>query len=435
MSTYKIEIPKILFLALDISCFYRHSFFNTNDLTILANRYKKELVRQRKDKIDYKYLEDTNFGGLRGNFSTLLTWRGLVKRGSRIVSSYSVGKDNKLVNAVYNGKIILDRSVLCAYTNDEKLKRILENEAWLLSVREKQAHVKIMLEKNPNIPLKRDYDNFPKVAVFKSDKKQYYIRALINNFADNSKKIIEYNLINLWQGKKYKKKNIHLLVIIPKKNNPWADIYALKSEDLYDNKPILLRINLDNKKCLDENGNSYEIYPLSVAIDEFTKENENVRNRLEYDWDKFKKQICDTKVDLKIKKEDEFSNFLREYLDWSKNFIIDGKEVVDIKIISSGGPDVQLVFSGGTTQMIELEHKWKNYLDHGHHHNHAFNNVWIYADEDIDEDRILKLYAKEKDKHGDRIPDVFLGLKDGKRKAYRVNWDSKNFKEIEVKFK
>ncbi|GAH57941.1 unnamed protein product, partial [marine sediment metagenome] len=144
---YKIEIPKILFLALDISHFSRHSFFNTNDLTILANRYKKELVRQRKDKTDYKYLEDTNFGGLRGNFSTLLTWRGLIKRGSRIVSIYSIGKDNRLVNAVYNGKIILDRSALCAYTTDEKLKRILENESWLLNVREKQAHVKVMLEK------------------------------------------------------------------------------------------------------------------------------------------------------------------------------------------------------------------------------------------------------------------------------------------------
>lgn len=52
---YKVEIPKILFLALDIASFYRKSFFNTNDLAELSNRYKSDLVRQRVDKKDYKY--------------------------------------------------------------------------------------------------------------------------------------------------------------------------------------------------------------------------------------------------------------------------------------------------------------------------------------------------------------------------------------------
>ena len=85
---HKIELPKILFLALDIASFYRNNFFNTNDLAELSNRYKSDLVRLTVNKTDYKYLDDTRFGGLRGNFSTLLTWRGLVKRGSLIVNAY-----------------------------------------------------------------------------------------------------------------------------------------------------------------------------------------------------------------------------------------------------------------------------------------------------------------------------------------------------------
>jgi len=64
----KVKIPKILFLALDSASFYRRSFYNTNDLVKLANKYKKDLVRQRVDKLDYKSLEDTKFGGLRENF-------------------------------------------------------------------------------------------------------------------------------------------------------------------------------------------------------------------------------------------------------------------------------------------------------------------------------------------------------------------------------
>ena len=42
--TYKIKIPKILFLALDIAKFYRRTFFNTSDLAELANKYKKDLA-------------------------------------------------------------------------------------------------------------------------------------------------------------------------------------------------------------------------------------------------------------------------------------------------------------------------------------------------------------------------------------------------------
>ena len=52
---FKVEIPKILFLALDIASFYRNNFFNTNDLAELSNRYKSDLVRLKVNKKDYKY--------------------------------------------------------------------------------------------------------------------------------------------------------------------------------------------------------------------------------------------------------------------------------------------------------------------------------------------------------------------------------------------
>lgn len=204
--TYKIKIPKILFLALDIAKFYRRNFFNTNDLAKLANKYKKDLVRQRVDKRDYRYLDDTNFGGLRGNFSTLITWKGFVRLGTSIVNEYSIGRDGRIVNAVCKGEIILNKEDLTAYTNNKRLKQLLELEAWLLNVRESQAHIKVMLEKDNKIQLKRDSDNFPKESVVKTDKEQYFIRALVNNFTDNKNTILEYNIYNLWDGTKLKKK-------------------------------------------------------------------------------------------------------------------------------------------------------------------------------------------------------------------------------------
>src|SRR3989338_6614531 len=122
--TYKIKIPKILFLALDIAGFYRRDFFNTNDLAELANKYKSDLVRQRADKTDYKYINDTKFGGLRGNFSTLITWKGFVKRGTTIVNRCNIGRDGRIVNAICKGDIILNRKDLTAHTSNEKLKEL-----------------------------------------------------------------------------------------------------------------------------------------------------------------------------------------------------------------------------------------------------------------------------------------------------------------------
>lgn len=432
---YQVEIPKILFLTLDIASFYKNNFFNTNDLAELSNRYKADLVRQRIDKKDYKYLDDTRFGGLRGNFSTLLTWRGLVKRGSMIVNSYSVGRDNRLVNAVCNGKVILNHGDLSAYTNDEKLKNILELEAWLLTVRETQAHVKTMLSKNKEIPLYRDNDNFAKEAVFKSNNRQYFIRSLVNNFVDNENSVLQFNIINLWEGKKFHKKNLHPLIVLPSKENPWSEIYAIKNEDLYTHKPILLNVNLNTKTCVDKNNNTYHLYPLSVALQIFSKEDENIKNRLDYNWENLKIKYCENEVPYDVRQEDEFSNFLRMFLDWKRNFSIDGKDVADIKVISSGGPDVELFFSGGTSQKLELEHEWSNYLDHGHHNNNAFANVWIFAEEEFDKDKIFKLFAKQKKENNNRVPDVFLCVdKEKHRHAYKIDWERQDVEELKLYF-
>jgi len=433
---YEIKLPKILFLSLDIAGFYRNNFFNTNDLADLSNKYKSDLVRLKINKKDYKYLDDTRFGGLRGNFSTLLTWRGLVKRGSTIVKTYSLGRDGRLLNAVDNGKIILNRENLTASTNDEKLKDLLETEAYLLNVRENQAHVKIMLERNENIPLERDSVNFPKESVFKSSNGQYFIRSLVNNFIDSRNTVLQFNIINLWAGKKFKKKNIHPLVVLPTKENPWeGGIYAIKNEDLYADKPLLLNVNLITKICEDKHGKSYKLYTLDEALKEFSKENENIKERLNYDWKILKEYYCENEVDYEVRKEDEFSNFLRLFLNWQRNFSIDNKDIVDIKVISSGGPDVELIFSGGTKQKLELEHSWSSYLDHGHNTNNAFNNVWIFAEEEFNFEKIKKLFGKEKKQNNDRIPNVFLAVdKKGNRRAYKIDWENEKYQEMQLKF-
>lgn len=431
---YEVKLPKVLFLTLLIARhFHKKHFINTNDLADLANEFANNLVRLRKDKKDYKYLEDTNFGGLRGNFSTLLTLRGLVKRGSRIVAYYGIGRDDRILNALLKGDIVLRPDDFTAHTNNEKLKDLLEAEAKLLTVRETQAHIKQRLEKG-DLPLQRDHVNFPKESVVVSPSGQYFLRVLVNNYINQGKKVIEYNLINLWSGSKFKKKNIHPLVVIPSDTDSWSKIYAIKNEDLFETKPILLKVDTVRLVCTDKNGNTYKLYPLEEAIQTFSKQDENISQRLSYEWDEVKSQNCESEAAEREVKEDEFSIFLEKFLNWGKAFSVDGKDVVDIKVSSSGGPDVRLTFSGGTTQPLELEHNWKNYLDHEHPSNHAFANCWIFAEENWDSSKILKLFKPVKIEHGNRVPDLFLCLENGNRKAYRANWESETFEEVSLSF-
>jgi hypothetical protein len=431
---YEIRLPKVLFLALIIAQhFHKKHFINTNDLADLANEFANNLVRLRKDKKDYKYLQDTNFGGLRGNFSTLLTLRGLVKRGSRIVAYYGIGKDDRIMNAILKGDIVLKSDDLTAHTNNERLKNLLETEAKLLTIRETQAHIKQRLEKG-DLPLKRDSINFPKESVVTTPNGQYFLRVLVNNYINQGKKLIEYNLVNLWSGSKFKKKNIHALLVIPTETNAWDKIYTIKNEDLFIHKPIFLKVDIENLICTDKNGNIYPMHTLDEAIGVYSKQDENISQRLSYEWDIVKNQNCESEADEREVKEDEFSIFLEKFLNWGKSFSIDNKDVVDIKVVSSGGPDVRLTFSGGTGQPLELEHNWKNYLDHGHQTNHAFGNCWIFAEENWDAKKILNIYKDAKREHNNRIPDVFLCLENGVRKAYRADWDRDTFNEISLSF-
>lgn len=430
--TYKIKIPKILFLALDIARFYRCDFFNTNDLTELANKYKKDLVRQRADKTDYKYLDDTKFGGLRGNFSTLVTWKGFVKRGTGIVNRYSIGRDGRITNAVCKGEIILNTKDLVAYTSNKRLKQLLEIEAWLLNVREGQAHIKVMLGRNKKVPLQRDNDNFPKISVVKTPGEQFFIRAIVNNFVDSNNTILEYNICNLWEGTKLKKKNLHPLIVVPSKNNPWGKIYAVKNEDLFKNKPMLICVDLKKNLCFDKYNNNYKLYTLKEALDTFSHGDANIEERLEHSWKDLKIKACNRESDFRRRKQDEFNIFLDKFLEWKKNFYIDGKEVVDIKVSSSGGPDVILIYSGGTTQKLELEHGWKDYIDHKHHQDNAWVGSWLFADEEWDEHKIIKLFKQLKKIHNERVPDIFLCIEKGKKKAYKANWHKAVFEELDL---
>jgi len=431
---YQVKIPKILFLALGTARFYYKGYYNTNDLAGIANKYAEHLVRLRSDKKDYKYLDDTNFGGLRGNFSTLLTWKGFVKRGNAIVSRYYIGRDKRLANAVCNGEIILNESNMTAYTTNEKLKELLELEAWLFTVKETQAHIKVMLGKDKSIPLSRDNDNFKKVSVVRSANGQYFIRSLVNNFIDSKNKVLEYSIVNFWEGKKLKKKNLHPLIVIPTKDNPWSKIFAIKMEDLIDNKPLTLLVDLEKEICFDTDNNKYKLYSLREAVDEFTTGDENIPQRLSYSWEKIKEAHCDKEADFSEIKEDEFIIFLEKFLKWQKEFEVGEKKVVGVNVSSSGGPDVHLTFSGGTTQKLELEHNWKSYLDHRHHESNAWVDTWLFAEEEWNPKRILSLYKTHRKTNGQRIPNVFLCLERGERKCYEANWDEETFTEIPLKF-
>ena len=430
---YKINLQKTFFLALEISSHYNKSYYNTNDLVKLANQYKADLVRTRVDKKDYKFLDDTKFGGLRGNFSTLLTLKGFVKRGNKIIPFYSLGMDGRIVNAVNNGEIILDSSDLTANTTNEKLKNLLEQEVFLSKVRETQAHIKVMLEKNSvKLGIKRD-NIFKKDSVVVSDRGQYFLRSLLNNFINNNS--IEYSLFNYWSGKKIIKKNMHLLISIPSKDNPWAELYAIKFEDLIKNKPMYLIVSVDAKKCIDRSGNIYNLYTLEQSKTDFSDGNANINERLNYKWRDLINKECSDEVEIqKEVKQQETLVFIDKFLRWKKTFSIDSKDVIGYSMSSSGGCDVLLKYSGGTTQKLELEHDWKNYILHKHPENNAWSNAWLFAEEEWNASLILKLFEPLKEKHGDRIPDVFLCFEKGERKAYKANWKEKTFSELPLFF-
>ena len=431
---YCVKLPKILYLSLSISKFAKEEgHYNTNDLAKIANWMKKELVRLRKDKNDYKFLDDTNFGGLRGNFSTVLTLRGYAKRGSRYIAYYGIGKTDRLFNAVLQGEIILNPDDYSAYTNKVDLKKLLEREAYLLSLREKQAHIKTFLSKTTSLGLTRDKDNFPKRAVVKTQTNIYFLRVLFNTYI--SENIIEYNMRDYLSGPKIKRINMHALFVIPNSENIWGDFYAIDGNELLTRYPLFLYFNISKKEFYDKNGNIYSHFSLSEAMKSFSDQSGNITERLNYNWTNVRENIYDSyAIKVPNVKDDEFSVFLKRFLKWEEKFSIDGKKVVDITVSSSGGADVILKYSGGTTQKVELEHTWNSYINHNHHKSRAWEGAWLYANENWDFKKICNIFKPHLVTNRSNIPTIFLCVNNEteEREAYLVDWDTLSYSSLEI---
>ena len=431
---YSINLPKIVYLTLLISRFAKNEkYYNTNDLIKLANELQPELVRLRRDKNDYKFLDDTSFGGLRGNFSTVLTFRGFVNRNNKYVAYYGLGNNDRLFNAFQKGEIILDSQEYCAHTNNIELLKLLQKEINIFNIRENQAHIKSFLERNPNFPLKRDNINFPKIAVLRSKHNQYFLRILFNTFKNDD--VFEFNMFNYLEGTKIKRFNINPLFAIPTNENSWDSFYVIDSKEILINTPLFMYYDKKSKKFYDNNSNIYTYYTLSEALDKVQNQSGNISERLSYDWKKVKEQLVEDYIEKKSEvQKDEFSLFLENFLHWKKSFSIYQKDVVDITVSSSGGPDVIITYSGGTKQKIELEHKWENYIRHRHYTSQAWKDVWLFADEKWNFDKIVQIFSPYLSKHIDSIPKVFLcpNEQTGAKEAYEIDWNNFTYKEIEI---
>ena len=431
---YRINLPKIMYLTFLISKYVEDKvYFNTNDLNIAANKFEPELVRLRSDKEDYKFLDDTIFGGSRGNFSTVLTFKGIAKRGSKFIFYYSLGDSNRLFNAYHKAEIILDSKEMCAYTLKKDLAELLENECNNYTIREKQAHIKVFLEENKDFPLIRDTVNFSKIAVLKSENNQYFLRILFNTFKNAH--TIEYNMVSYFQGNKIKKTNINALFAIPTYENSWDNFYAIDSKELLQNTPLFIYYDTISNIFYDEKGHVYSHYNLDEALLKISDLDGNLAERLTYSWKNVKDLFADTYTDVKKDlKETEFSIFLKKFLNLKMTFSIYGKRVVHVFESSSGGPDVVLTYAGGTTQKVELEHKWVNYTIHKHHKSLAWKDVWLYADEKWDFYKILHIFKPYLSEYIDCIPKVFLCTNEhtSEKEAYEVDWDTLTYKKVEI---
>lgn len=433
---FTVKLPKILCLALAISKDVKGlKYFNTNDLINVANKKKADLVRLRKDKkpYAYKYLEDTNFGGLRGNFSTLLTLCGLIEKNNRPTSYYSIGKNDRLINAVNKGHIILDNEDFEATTDSLDLKIQLENEAKYLSIREGQAHIAAFLRNNPTFPLKRDDINFKKICVLKSQSNQFFFRTLFNTYIKPN--IIEYNMLSYFSGPKIKKQNIHALFVIPSETNNWNEFYAIDAKELLTKPRLFLYFDTNKKEFTDKDGNIYPSVTLNDALLSFTNEYENISERIAYnpqeEINKFVTKSISVKTSKTITEELVFiRNFLNNSLD---NLIfIKGKQAQKYEIYKAG-VDVVIEFQDGTKQTLELEHKWTNYILHGHQNSIAWKDAWIYANEPFDFAKIKTIFEPYK---GLYIPSVFLSSDPLTKtvKAYEVDWSGNTYVELPIEF-
>ena len=392
---YTVKIQQKLCLVLDLLKYMKGIYFNTNDLVNFAEKYKSAEVRLREDKTDYIYYDDTRRGGLRGNFSNILTAQGFFKKENRIETYYGLGYRSRILNAVHSGKIILQEEdgKYFALTKDKDLADLIETENRLCRIREQQSHIKTYLERDNTKGIERASKRFPKESVVKTKDNILFLRAKINNFKD--KETLEYKLIPYWEGTKLNRYNIHLMIVLPDNEDGWGEFFAIQFEKLFENKPTSLFINIKNKKCTDEYDNEYTLIPFEDAKLKFSKEDKNAVQRLNYNWNDLKEKFWEKEKNNQENnhfEHDEYSLFVDKFLNWEKRFKIGKLEVVNISVSSSGGADVRLEFSGGTKQKMELEHKWKNYLSHGHHKNNSWENTWLWAEEVLDYEIIKKYF-------------------------------------------
>jgi hypothetical protein len=431
---YTVRIPKILYLSLLISKYAKDSmYYNTNDLIKWANEMKPDLVRTRKDKDEYKFLDDTNFGGLRGNFSTLLTFRGILKKNNTYTTYYGVGKNDRLFNAYKKGEIILDSHEYYAYTYNENLKKLLENEARGLTIREEQAHIKVFLKNSEDLGIYRDNENFKKIAVVKSLNNQYFLRILFNTFVNDN--IIEYNMYNYLSGTKIKQYNIHPLFVIPSNEKSWDKIFVMDAKDILKNAPLFIYYDKTKDKFYDSKENVYNHYTLEEGLNILSDQNGNIDERLLYNWDEVKDNyIQDRVIESFNNSTDEFYVFLENFLKWKKEFKIYDKTVCSIDVSSSGGADVIITFNDGTNQKLELEHKWNNYILHGHYKSIAWKDAWLYADEPFDFELIKKIFSPYIKEYINFIPKVYLCINSitKEKEAYEVDWINMSYKQLDI---
>ena len=430
---YEVNIPRALYLALLVSeNVVKSNYYNTSDLEKWANEKIPELIRTRKDKDEYNFLDDTKHGGLRGNFSTLLAFKGIIRKNNTFTAYYGIGKNNRLFNAYIKGEIILDSHKYCAYTQNKDLKRILEQEKLRRAIKEGQSHVKIALNRNKELGIIRD-NSFGKESVIKTPNNQFFLRVIFNSFVNEE--TIEYSLYNYLSGKKIKRINIHPMFAIPSKGNYWSKIFILDSKEILKNTPLFIFYNKKKEKFYDEEGHIYKHYTLTEASKMLSDCNGCVDERLNYDWNIVQEEFTNKKaIEVLNTSSDELFIFIEHFLKWKNEFILFNKKTKIIDVSSSGGADVILETYDGKKQKLELEHKWKNYIQHKHYNSVAWKDAWIFADEPFDFGLINKIFSPFIKKYLNFIPKVFLCTNSitKEKEAYEVDWKTHSYRKLDI---
>ena len=258
---------------------------------------------------------------------------------------------------------------------------------------------------------------------------------LFNTFKDEN--TIEFNMFSYLKGFKIKQFNIHPLFVIPSYDDSWEEFYVIDNKEILINAPLFIYFDKKARKFYDNNKHIYSHYTLDEALSKIQNQNGNIDGRLAYNWKKVREQLVNNYVERNSNvQEEESSLFIKHFLKKvdGKLFSIYDKDVVKFTVSSSGGPDVIITYSGGTTQKIELEHKWENYIRHKHHTSQAWKDAWLFADEKWDFDKIVQIFSPYLSKYIDSIPKVFLCTNEhtGEKEAYEIDWNTLTYKKLAI---